>query len=84
MVILYFGSTTHFVGMSSSSFPYDISSVPIEAHLKNLEQRMLDKEFVVCFGNNNQLVIKESLIDTQGMSLLSMEKFLLKMKKDWK
>ena len=60
--------------MSSSSFPYNISSVPVEAHLRNSERRMLDGKFVVYFGNNNQLVIKESPIDTRGVSLLSMEK----------
>ena len=74
MVILCFGFTIHSVEMSSSSLPCDVSGAPFEARLMSLEQRILDREFVVYFGNNNQLVIKESLIDTWGLSLLSMEK----------
>ena len=60
--------------MSSSFFLYNIFGVPIEARLRNLERRMPDGEFTVYFGNNNQLVIKESPIDTRGVPLLSTER----------
>ena len=74
MLHLCFGFTTCSTEMSSSSLPYDISSVLDKARLRSLEQRMPNREFVVCFGNNNQLVIKESPIDAWGVSLLSMQK----------
>ena len=35
---------------------------------------MPNRKFAVCFSKHNQLVVKESPINTQGVSLLSMEK----------
>ena len=35
---------------------------------------MSDRDFIICFCNNNQLVIKESPIDIQGVLLLNTKK----------
>ena len=54
---------------SSSGMP----SLPLDMQEWILQGRVLDKEFIVCFDDNNRPTIKELPIDVRGVPLMDLE-----------
>ena len=59
--------------MSLPSSSSDMPSQTIGASELILQRRVPDKEFVLCFGNDNNHSIKELPIDVRGILLIDLE-----------